>query len=371
MYFYVFLIAMLAGADQFQFDGLAKNQTRTFYIGTYTDDGAKGIYRCHLTREGNLQGLKLVAETTNPSYLAMSGDGKYLVSTVEVNEEETGGYIESWLIHPDSLEFLSRRTSGGGHPCYVAVNEEGYVLTANYTGGTVGLHQLGKDGELSEIMDAWQHVGSGPHPRQDGPHAHTCRFWPGKDLVVTADLGTNDLWFMQIDQKADKLIPSDPEKLAMAPGAGPRHVAFHPNGNWIYAINELNSTVTQVIRTEQGYHTGQSVSTLPAGFSGDNYCADIHLSSDGKFLYGSNRGHHSIVTYRIDPESGNLETIGFTPVRGDWPRNFTLSPDENHLLVANRRSGNIVVFQRNTETGTLTYLREIELPGPVCILFAE
>ena len=155
----------------------------------------------------------------------------------------------------------------------------------------------------------------------------------------------------------------------MVEGAGPRHLTLHPNGKWIYVINELNSTVTLITKTGSTLTGGESWSTLPSNFTGESFCADIHVSRDGKFLYGSNRGHNSIVVYAIDQRSGSLEALEFESVAGDWPRNFALSPDEKMLLVANQRSKNITTLARDPKTGLLDYVTSTTAPIPVCILF--
>ncbi|MCF8301898.1 MAG: lactonase family protein [Bacteroidales bacterium] len=348
---------------------MQKNNTYSFYVGTYTDKESQGIYEYLLKEDGTIKRIGLSALSENPSFLAMTPDKKFLLAVNETNQKGSGA-VESFLVKGDSLSFISRSSSGGAHPCFVTINEQGFVLAANYTGGNLGLLRMDEEGELTDLLDVEQHNGSGTTQRQEGPHAHSVYFMPGSDRIISADLGTNELWFSHLDTVRQKLLPSDPQKIKMAPGAGPRHLAFHPNGNWIYVLNELDCTVTMLQTTnEDKYVKGGSVSCLPSGYTGHNTAADINISSDGKFLYVSNRGHNSIAMFRVNAHDGSLSLIGFQSCHGDGPRNFSLSPDEKHLLVANRYINNIVSFKRDKSTGQLEYVHQIDAPTPVCVLF--
>jgi len=340
-----------------------------FYVGTYTDESSEGIYRYQLNANGTLGRLGLAARSPNPSFLALTPDNRFLLTVNEIDQKGTGT-VASYRVREDTLLFLSKSSSGGAHPCHIAVNRDGFVLTSNYSGGNVGLLRLDREGKLSDLLDLDQHQGNGSTRRQQGPHAHMARFADRRQSVIAADLGTNELWFYRLDTSRGQLIPAHPPTLKMARGAGPRHMTFHPNGQWIYVINELNSTVTPVHKTANGdYRKGASVSTLPQDFQGENLCADIHISSDGRYLYASNRGHNSIAVFRVSPEDGSLRIAGHHNIRGNWPRNFALSPDEKYLLVANQKSDNIVAFSRDSTSGQLDYTGQIEAPAPVCILF--
>ncbi len=338
-----------------------------FYVGTYTDSGSKGIYKFTLKPDGTMINSGLSAECENPSFLCKSYDKKYLIAVNEVNNEGNGT-VESYMIENQGLKLISRELSGGAHPCYVAINKSGYVLTANYTGGNCGLLKMDKNGLLSHVLDVDQHTGRSITERQTAPHAHSVFF--EKYGNVSCDLGTDALWFFSIDVKNDKLIPRNPRILKMKDGAGPRHLDFHPSGNWIYVVNELDCTVSQVLKSENdNYLLLESYSTLPEDFKGANTCADIHISKDGKYLYASNRGHNSIAIFKVDEKNGSLRLINNVLTRGKTPRNFAISPDQRFLLVANQTSENIVCFRRNNKTGSLTYISEIPAPKPVCILF--
>lgn len=362
-------IFLIAGCGTHNQKGKQKNGTFSFYVGTYNSEESRGIYKYLLQNDGSLKRVGLAAISDNPSFLAMSADKRFLVCTNEVDRNDTGS-VMSFLVSGDSLEFISQSSSGGAHPCFVSVNETGFVLAANYTGGNVGLLKLNKKGKLSSLLDVQQHTGSGSTDRQQSPHAHSAWFDPNDNDIISVDLGTNELWLSQLDTGLRKLLPSDPHTLKMAPGAGPRHLVFHPNGKWIYVVNELDCTVTLVQKTDAGkYEKGAFVSTLPLGYSETNTCADIHISSDAKFVYASNRGHNSIAIFKVIPENGQLIAIGHQNTHGSWPRNFSLSPDNNYLLVANQYSDNIVSFKRDNTSGLMEYVSEIEAPVPVCIIF--
>jgi 6-phosphogluconolactonase len=348
---------------------MEENKNYQFYLGTYTDSTSQGIYKFILKEDGTIEQKGLVAVSDNPSFLAISTDRRFLLAVDEINRDDIGT-VKSFLITDDSLKLISKSSSGGAHPCFVAVNEFGYVLAANYTGGNIGLLKHNANGELSDILDIQQHSGSGGTKRQQGPHAHSAWFEPNSNKVISVDLGTNELLFSHIDTGEEKLLPSDPYKIEMEPGAGPRHLAFHPNGNSIYVVNELDCTVTLLKKSDDGkYEKGVSISTLPVDYTESNTCADIHISKDGKFLYASNRGHNSIAIFEINPADGSLKFITHESTRGNGPRNFSLSPDDNFLLVANQHTRNIVSFKRNKETGLLNFVSEVDAPTPVCIVF--
>jgi len=319
-----------------------------FFVGTYTDSTSEGIYKYMLNKKGILTKVSLAAKVENPTFLTLAHDKKFVVAVGETGRNRKHGTVHSYMIIGDSLSLISSSTSGGAGPCYINSDNNSHLLTANYGGGNIGLLAINQVGKLSSIQDIQQHIGRGTTARQTRPHAHSAMFDPKSDMVVSADLGTDEISFSRIDMSRNKLVPIFPHRIKMEPGAGPRHMAFHPNGYLLYVINELNNTVTLLKKNnEEIYTLGSSVSTLPSDFSGESYCADMHISSDGNFLYASNRGHNSIAIFDIDPESGKLTPIGHQDIHGDWPRNFALSPDEKHLVVANKKSGNIVSFKRD------------------------
>lgn len=373
----IFLLLLLCAcqsgqqpAHQQEEPGKDEKVAVSFFVGTYTEGESEGIYRYSLNETGGLERIGLAAQSENPSFLAITADRQYLVAVNEIDNENKGS-LESFKISGDSLIQLSNSQSGGAHPCFITVNQAGFVLTANYTGGNVGLLRLDEQGQLTPLLAVDQHTGSGTTDRQEAPHAHSAWFAPDGKMVISVDLGTNELWFSELDAKNQQLTPLAPPTLSMAPGAGPRHLAFHPNGNWIYVVNELDGTVSTVIKSKSdGYFVGPSISTLPKAFTGSNTTADIHITPDGQFVYASNRGDDSIVMYSVN-EDGSLNLLGHEDTRGEGPRNFALSPDEKYLLVANQYTNNLVSFERDPVTGRLSYVEEIEAPTPVCILFEK
>lgn len=339
------------------------NQSYQFWLGTYTDGPSEGIYRWELSDAGMLKPIGLAATSTNPSYLAYSADKQFIVAVNETDVDGAGG-VQSFRIAGSMLELIDTRSSGGAHPCHVATSKQGDVVVSNYTGGNVGYLHLDASGSLSELLTVQDHTGD----PDDKAHAHATYFSPVSDAVISVDLGTNDLWLSTV--KEGKLQLSNPKTLALDDAAGPRHLAFHPNGKWLYIINEYANTVTLVEQQNGGaFAKLASYSTLPEGFTGESFCADIHVSKDGKFLYGSNRGANTIVAFSIDGKSGALTQIDQESVRGDWPRNFSLSPDERYIVVANQRSNNLVTLRRDAKKGTLDYANEVSAPSPVCVLF--
>jgi 6-phosphogluconolactonase len=338
-----------------------------FYVGTYTHGASEGMYKYALNADGTLDSVSLVAKTENPSFLALTHDKKFLIAGNEIKKENGEGTVESYAVESNGLKFLSRTNSGGAHTCHVQVNDHGLVIAANYTGGNVGLLKLDSLGKLSQLLEVKQHVGKGTTDRQESPHAHSAWFTQDGTEVIAVDLGTNELWFY--DMVDGRLIAKEQQRLAMADGAGPRHLTFHPNGKSIYVLNELNGTISTVIKNAEGiYETTNTVTTLPDNFKEFNKCADIHITNNGKFVYATNRGHNSIAIFLVD-DKDVLHLVGFEPTKGEEPRNFKLSPDEKFLLVANQNSDNIISFKRDIETGLLTFVNEINAPAPVCILF--
>lgn len=336
-----------------------------FFVGTYTDGESEGIYRFQLNPDGMILPIGLAAKSDNPSFLAYSTDRKYLMAVNEISDENQEGSVESFAVKGDQLEPMNKSSSGGAHPCHISVNEKGVVVVANYTGGNVGLLKLDNTGILSALLDVEQHEGKGTTSRQEGPHAHSAWFDPASNGIISVDLGTDELWLSSIED--DKLQLNN--KYSFAKGSGPRHLTFHPNAQWVYVLNELSCTVSHLIRSpESEFSEVSAISTLPTEYTEENTCADIHITSNGKFLFASNRGHNSIVSYRVNSEDGSLTLIGFTPTEGDHPRNFALSPDEKFLIVANQKTNNLVSFEIN-EDGSLTKIDEKAAPSPVCVLF--
>ena len=336
----------------------------SFFLGTYDDPGVHepGIYRFTLQLDGSLTNEGRVADASNPSFLSYHPDRTTLVSVEELNG---GGSVASFAVNGTELTLNNRRPTSAPGPCHVNVNRDGFVTVATYGGGTVELWQLGNGGALSERLDVQDHRQRGA----ETPHAHSSYYLNDGQDVLAVDLGTDEVWQYGLDETEGKLLPATPPAVKLADGAGPRHLTVHPNGKWIYVINELGSSMTQLRRSGRSIDTVASWSTLPVGFTDFNACADVHLSADGRYLYGSNRGHNSIVVFAVDEATGALTTLEHESVAGDWPRNFAISPAGDYLLVANQRSNNITTLRRDAATGLLDYVTSTTAPTPVCILF--
>lgn len=351
-----------------------------FYIGTYTGQGSEGIYAYKLDMQtGALQQLHAIGDVENPSFLAIDSNNEFLYSVHELNnyQGQRTGAIRSFKIDPDkwNLTLLSEQPSFGEHPCHVTVTKNGdYVFLANYTSGSVSMFPV-KNGVIEAASDTAQHVGSGPNAgRQKGPHAHSVNLSPDGKFLYVMDLGIDKIMIYDIVTNSGELTPANPPFIKTAPGAGPRHFTFSPNGKFAYVINELNSTITSYsYNAENGSLTEiETVDTLPSDFDGQNTTADIHITPDGRFLYGSNRGHDSLAIFKIDEQTGQLELIGHQSVVGKTPRNFAIDPTGAFLLVANQNSDNIVVFKINKETGELQDTgHRAEVSMPVCVRFVN
>ncbi len=350
-----------------------ENLISKLYVGTFTSEGAEGIYLCSFSHEtGKISLENTFKAIDNPSFLKISSDQKYLyaVTRASSNIEPSGGFISAYEIGVrGNLKFLNKQISNGLDPCHVDVSSDGrFVGIATYGGGTTSLYEVNKDGSLKPASSVIINQGLGPNnDRQAAPHAHSIKFSPWDNQVFSADLGTDQLNIFYLE--GNQLVQHGQTFMKLEPGAGPRHFDFSKTGKVVFVINELNSTITSFELNEGKWLMKQTISTLPEDFNGTSYCADIHVSNDGKFLYGSNRGHNSIAVFNID-DSNKLNVVGFVSVEGDWPRNFTLTADGNHMLVANQKSGNIAVFKVNRNTGMLEFTgNEIKLPSPVCLEF--
>jgi len=350
------------------------------YVGTYTGGESRGIYRFDLDlASGALTTAGEPTESSNPSFLAFHPRGGFLYAVNEDGGSPSGdqGAVSAFAVDAATgrLTFLNRQPSGGGSPCHLSLDKDGRnLLVANYGGGTVAVLPVQPDGRLAAPSAVVKHQGSSVNPeRQKGPHAHSVNLDPANRLAFVADLGLDKLLAYRFDPARGTLTPNDPPGASLAPGAGPRHFAFHPSGRQVYVLNELFSTVTVFsYRAESGSLAElQTVTTLPAGFGGRNSTAEVVVSADGKFLYASNRGHDSIAVFAIDPAHGKLTATGHHPTLGRKPRNFALDPTGAYLLAANQDSDSIAVFRVDRNTGALVPVgAPVATPRPVCVRMA-
>lgn len=348
---------------------------QTLYVGTYTSGKSEGIYVYRLNMStGELSHLNTVKNVVDPSYLTLNRKKRLLYAVNEVSQFEgtASGAVSSFSIDPKTpdLKFLNQKPSKGGSPCYVTLDRtENFALVANYESGNVSVLPIKNDGSLGDAVSVVQHAGSSVNrDRQLGPHAHCIVLDRSNRYAFAVDLGIDKVMIYRFDSRAGTL--TNHGAVEMKPGAGPRHLTFHPNNRYAYAINELDSTMTTLAYdSNRGVlQPKETVSTLPAGYSEPSYCADLHVSPSGRFLYGSNRGHDSIVVFAIDKRSGKLTLVEHVSTGGKWPRNFTIDPTGTFLLAANQRSDSVVTFRIDPTTGRLKPTgHNAEVPTPVCL----
>jgi 6-phosphogluconolactonase len=348
------------------------------YVGTYTGPESKGIYAYRFEpKTGEVKPLGLAGEAKNPSFLAIHPNRKFLYSVGEAGDGGGwGGTVSAFALDraTGKLTFLNSASSGGKGPCHLVVDKTGKnLLVANYGSGATAVVPIKADGRLGEPSSTIQHSGSSVNPqRQQGPHAHSVNLSPDNRFAFVADLGLDKVLVYKLDAAKGTITPNTPPYAAVAAGSGPRHFAFHPSGKFAYVINEMGNTVTAFSYDAAGgvLTSLQTISTLPAGFSGTSYCAEVVAHPSGKFLYGSNRGHNSITVFAIDPAKGTLTAVEQTPTGGKWPRNFNIDPTGTYLFAANEQSSDIFIFRIDPASGRLKPTgKKLEVSKPVCIKF--
>ncbi|HJQ24531.1 MAG TPA: lactonase family protein [Blastocatellia bacterium] len=347
------------------------------YVGTYTSGKSEGIYlyRFNLAT-GALRRLRTFGGVVNPSFLAIDPRRRALYAVNEVSEMngQAGGAVTAFAINRQSGELtrLNNQASMGGAPCHLSLDGTGkWLLVANYESGNVAVLPVRRDGSLGAATDVAQHKGSSVNQeRQQGPHAHCVAFDAANRRAFAVDLGLDKIMIYRFDAGRGTLTPNRVPWARVKPGAGPRHLTFHPTGRYAYVINELDSTITvfayDPVRGTLG--AVQTLSTLPSDFTGTSFCAEVQVSPSGKFLYGSNRGHDSIVVMAIDERTGKLRPVQHEPTRGKTPRHFTIDPTGAYLLAANQNSDTIHSFRIDAREGKLTPTgHTAEVPSPVCL----
>ncbi len=355
----------------------ASSQHFYLFAGTYSTGGSKGIYVFDFNASNGYLQLKSTADNAeNPSYLDLTKNGNYLYAVNETGGDKPGALSAFQFDKKNgTLKFLNTQPTSGDHPCYVDVNPGGeFAVAANYSGGNLSIFPV-KDGMLQPSVQTIQHTGTGANKmRQEKAHVHMTLFSPDGKYVLATDLGTDKITSYPFNPKAAKpLDEANAKVVSVSPGSGPRHLSFHPNGKFVYLIEELSGRITAF-----QYHDGQlkafqSINAHPADYSETKGSADIHVSPDGNFLYASNRAaSNTIGIFSIDKHTGTLKSVGFQPTLGTTPRNFVIDPTGKYLLVANQQSNNIVVFTRNKESGLLAETGiVIEVPSPVCLKFLK
>jgi 6-phosphogluconolactonase len=326
------------------------------YIGTYSD----AIYCWSLGEPPRVS-----ARCPRPSFVAVHPSGRFLYAVAEERE----GMVIAWEIQSggESMAYLNEVSSAGSGPCHIALHHSGTVaVVCNYAGGSVAAIRVRTDGSLGELFGLVRHSGSGPRlPRQSQPHPRGTFFAPDGSLAVVPDLGLDKLFLYRFD---GGLRSADPGSVGLAAGAGPRHIAFHPGGAFVYALCELNSTVVTLRQNESGFTAVGAQSVLPPGFSGENIAAAISINRSGRFLYCSNRGADTIAVFSIGAD-GHLEPVEQIPSGGTTPRHITIDESERWLFVANQGSDSVAVFRRDAGSGRLFLERDhrIDVAQPACV----
>lgn len=349
-------------------------QNFNLFVGTYTGSGSKGIYVYRFdANTGNVISVSNTDTCSNPSYLVPSHNGKYLYAVNETNGTDPGR-VSAYTFNKTSgeLHLLNSQLTGGDDPCYVTLTKDDKWLTvANYSGGSVAIFRVNKNGSLKPYEQLMQDSGSSINKnRQEKAHVHSTVFSPGEDYLFTPDLGMDKVMVYRFDrQQGHPLKASTPSFVSAIAGSGPRHFTFHPNKRFAYLVNELSGTVYAYNYNKGHLVKLQEVAAHPKDYRGAIGSADIHISPDGKFLYVSNRGDENTITiFSVNHMTGKLKLQGFQSSLGKTPRNFIIDPTGRYLLVANQESNNIVLFRRNFKTGLLIATgKQLSIPKPVCL----
>lgn len=345
-------------------------------IGAYTKTSDEGIsVYAFNTQTGAFRFVSTAKNVENPSYMVISPDHKYVYAVNETNGNNPGNVSAfEWDTTSGQLTFLNKQPSGGDDPCYITTDQDGkYVVVANYSGGSFSILPVKPDGRLEAPVQTIEHTGSGPNKeRQEKPHVHCVYFSPDHHQLYVSDLGIDQIAIYNYRQgDVQPLVPATPGFAPFPPGSGPRHLVFHPNGKWAYVVHELDGKITAFHYDNGKLTPFQAISILPDNFKGKPWAADLHISSDGKFLYATNRDPlNNILTFSINSKTGNLVKKGETPTGGKTPRNFVIDPTGNFLLIAHQGSNNVTVFKRDKVTGLLKKQKEeLKTASPVCLKF--
>lgn len=339
-------------------------------VGTYTTGKSEGIYVYKFNVKTGEFALESIAKNIkNPSFLAISPDEKYVYSAGETDKQ---GSVHSFAFDKKTgiLTPLTTQSANGNYPCYVAIDKTGkWVISGNYGAGNLAIFPVEANGSLGKATQTIQHEGKSVNPgNQESPHVHSINIAPNNVDVFVPDLGIDKIMTYTLDNKTGKLSPGNPPFTKIKSGSGPRHFVFSPNGKFAYCIQEISGEVVAFDYKKGVLTEIQTISTKPVDLKGDLNCADIHISPDGKFLYGSNRVHDSLVIYEVDAKTGKLTYVAHQSVLGKKPRNFMIDPTGNFVLVANQDSDNIVIFKRDAVKGTLIPTgKEIIVANPVCL----
>jgi 6-phosphogluconolactonase len=355
--------------------GEASAEKPLVFISAFASGNDGAIHAFQLDpKTGRLATLHRTPGVENPFFLAFSPNQKFLYS---IHAKKFGGkeheQVAAYAIagRTGQLTLLNRQSSHGMAACYLDVDATGKtLLVANYSTGSVASLPVREDGSLGEAVSFIQHTGSSADPaRQEGPHSHSIVVSPDNRFAYSADLGIDRVMIYRLDAAKAKLWPNEKPSANTPRGAGPRHLTFHPNGKYVYVINELSNSITRFDYDPQSGALAEreTISTLPQEFHGKSYCADLKITPNGRFLYGTNRGHDSLAMYRIGLD-GRLALAGIEPSLGKGPQNLAIAPGGELLLCANMAGNNVTVFRIDPETGRLTSVGPaVSMPSPSCI----
>ncbi len=340
------------------------------YVGTYTQKG-EGIYVYEFDRKNmTYKEVQILQSKNSPSFIEFHPNKRFAYTA-----NEAGNTISAYKVDQSSgkLSLINEKSSEGKAPCHIGLDPKGrFLYVSNYSSGQLAVYRLNADGSIGELTEAIQNQGTA----NQKPHMHSMIPSADGKFIYASDLGIDKIFVYSIDPKSGKLIPGAVPFVEVKSGDGPRHFAIHPNGNFAYSAGELNSVVnTFTIEKNTGALVPlERVSMLPADFTTKSYAADIHFSTDGKFLYASNRGHESLVVYSVNPKTGKLTLVGHSSTHGKHPRNFRIDQKGELIYIVNRDTDNLVISKRDAKTGLATFTgKEISIPTPVCVkqLFLE
>lgn len=348
------------------------NNTMIGYIGTYTKGTSQGIYSFKLdVQSGKISEPTFVSELKDPTYLTISSDNQHLYT---IYKNDGKGAIAHYKINKNTgeLSFIAKSESENGSYCHLSTDRSlKRLVAASYGDGRVESYTLFKDGTISPVASTIQHKGSGPNlNRQEKAHTHYAGFTPDEKFIVVVDLGIDQILTYHIVEDQFQLC----NKTKLEPGCGPRHLVFHPNKSYAYVMCELRPEVLVMeFNQENGsFHIIQHIRSVPDDFKENNQGSAIHISSDGHFIYASNRGHDSIAVFEINEDSGKLSFIQLISTEGHWPRDFSLDPTENFLIASNEESGTLTLYARDQQTGILSLLQSsVTVPYPTCVKFLQ
>jgi 6-phosphogluconolactonase len=349
-----------------------QNNNFYLYVGTYTQSTSVGIYIYKFNSgTGDIEPVGTM-KGSNPSFLAISSDQQFLFSLSGNNRDSVKAYSIERPSH--QLKFINAQSLAGSYgSCHLSIDQTGrWLIVGNYLSGSVCVLPIRSNGMLDSVSQTIIHQGKSIDTvRQQSPHVHSINIAPNNKDVFVPDLGTDKIMTYNLNSETGQLTSAPLPFTSVSPGSGPRHFVFHPNGKFAYVIQEMSATTTGFSYKDGALKSFQTVENLPPDYKGRKWAADIHISPDGNFLYGSNRSHESLVIFSIDKKSGKLNFVGHESVNGKTPRNFCIDPTGNFILVANQDSDNISIFKRDQTTGKLTYAnKEIKVPQPVCLKFA-